>query len=82
MDPANMTNTVVQLTAEQIQGAIQDRVVGLLISLGLIGVGGLFGVKVRNEVGKVIGGILAIIGSIGTIGFTLALINLSTQMMP
>lgn len=61
---------------------MQDRVVGLLVSIGLTALGGFFGVKVRNEVGKVVGAIFGILGAIGTIGFTLALLNLSTQMVP
>ncbi len=82
IDPVNATNTVAQLTAEQISGMMQDRVVGLLVSIGLTAVGGFFGAKVRNEGGKVVGTIFGILVAIGTIGFTIALLNLSTQMVP
>ena len=81
MDPVNATNIVVQLTSEQISGMMQDRFVGLMISMILIVVGGLCGTKIRNEIGKIMGIILALLGSIGTVGFTLELIKLSTQMI-
>lgn len=81
MDPATLTNAAVQLTADQIQGMIQERIIGLIISMFLIVVGGICGSKIRNEVGKTIGIILAIIGGIGTITFTIQLINLSTQVV-
>lgn len=48
IDPVNATNTVAQLTAEQISGMMQDRIIGLIVSLGLTVVGGFFGVKIRN----------------------------------
>jgi len=80
IDPVNATNTVAQLTAEQISGMMQDRVLGLFISLGLGAVGTVFGKATRNELKKVVGYILAILGAIGTIGFTLSLISLAGQM--
>lgn len=81
IDPTNITNTVVQLTAEQISGMMQDRVIGLLVSIGLMTLGGVCGIKIRNEVGKAIGMILGGLGAIGTVGFTVALINLSMQAL-
>ena len=81
MDPANITNTVVQLTSEQISGMMQERITGLLLSMGLTVLGGFCGAKIREEIGKIIGVILTVIGGIGTVGFTISLLNLSTQMI-
>jgi len=81
IDPVNATNVAVQLTAEQISGMMQDRIMGLFISLGLTAIGGLCGAKIRNKVGKAIGLIIGGLGAIGTIGFTVSLINLTTQMV-
>jgi len=60
---------------------MQDRVVGLIISMALIVIGGLCEAKIRNEVGRITGLILALLGAVGTVGFTLELIRLSTQMI-
>lgn len=81
IDPVNATNVAVQLTAEQIQGAVQDKVIGLLVSLGLTGIGVACGAGVKNAAGKIIGMILGILGLLGTIGFTLALLDLSRMMI-
>jgi hypothetical protein len=79
MDSAGITNAAVQLTTEQISQITQDRIIGLLISMGLIVIGGLCGAKIRNDVGKVMGIISATLGAVGTVGFTLSLIELSTR---
>ncbi|MCX6750010.1 MAG: hypothetical protein NTZ83_00975 [Candidatus Pacearchaeota archaeon] len=81
MDPVSTTNAIVQLTSEQISSLMQERIFGLIISIVLIVIGGLAGTKIRNEFGRVFGLILTLSGAIGTIGFTLALLNLSTQMI-
>jgi hypothetical protein len=82
VDPTIVANTVTQLTTEQISWMIQERILGLFFSMGLTLLGGILGAKIRDEIGKIIGGFFAIIGGIGTIGFTISLLNLSTQMMP
>ncbi len=81
IDAVNATNVVVQLTAEQISGMMQDRIVGLIVSISLTAIGGVCGAKMRNEVGKAIGFVFGGLGAIGTIGFTISLINLTGQMV-
>lgn len=72
----SIEQVVTELTAQQINDLLFERVVGLVISLFLTGIGIGLGTKARNEVKKIIGIILVSIGLIGDVVFLLGLLDL------
>jgi hypothetical protein len=81
VDPTNITNAAVQLTAEQMTGSIEWAIAGLFISIifTLIGIG--LGKGARNEAKKVIGNFMGVIGIIGDGIFLIKLSTLLFQLI-
>lgn len=67
---------ITELTAQQISDLMIERALGLTISLFLTGIGIGLGTKARNEIAKIIGLILTLIGLIGDVVFSLGLLDL------
>ena len=81
VDPTNITNTAIQITAEQMTSSIEWAIAGLFISIifTLIGIG--LGKGARNEAKKAIGTIIGVVGAIGDGIFLIKLSFLLFQLI-
>lgn len=72
----NLTNVAVTYTSQQISDLLVERAFGFIISFSLTAIGIGIGAKARNQIAKIIGIIIALIGAIGDMVFLLGLLDI------
>ena len=65
----SIEQVAVELTLQQVQAQLASRVIGLVVSLFLTGIGLGLGTKAKNEVARFIGFILALLSAIGLLAY-------------